>query len=303
MEDEATKSEQAGAFWDGWEAWRAAQPPRIRWNESEEIVRHVNARICGRPVDGFNQGLIDLFRERAGSDIPLARAVSVGCGNGGKEMTLLQQGLVQHFDLYDVSRASLDIGVALAAEWGLSERTNFIHGDACAQPADASYDLVFWDNSLHHMFDAHAAVRWSRDSLRPGGWFVMNDFVGADRFQFPTSALLLTRLVRTLLPQRYRANPADPNRPYLPYVRRPTLAEMAYDPSEAADSEAIIPALREIFPDAWIKPTGGTVYHLALNDILTNIPDGSPLLTRLLKLDDLTSFIPHFAVAIARKPM
>lgn len=296
------KSERAGAFWDKWETWKAAQPPRIRWNESAEIVRHVNRRVCGRPVDGFNQGLIERFREMAGPDIPLARAVSVGCGNGGKEMTLLQQGLVGHFDLYDVSKASLDFGAELAAQRKLVQRTTFIHGDAFAHPSDGRYDLVFWDNALHHMFDARAALRWSFDALRPGGWFVMNDFVGADRFQFPWTALALVRAVRTLLPARYRRNPADPANPYRPYVPRPTLAEMEYDPSEAADSEAIIPALRETFPDAWIKSVGGTVYHLALNDILTNIPDGSPLLARLLRLDDLTDFIPHFAVAIARKP-
>jgi SAM-dependent methyltransferase len=302
MQDEAAMSERAGAFWDGWEAWRRAQPNRIRWNESAEILRHINRRICGRPVEGFNQGLIERLKEMAGSDLPLVRGVSVGCGNGGKEMTLLQQGLVGHFDLYDVSKASLDAGAGLAAAWRLTERTTFLHGDAFARPGDGRYDLVFWDNALHHMFDARAALRWSYDALRPGGWLVMNDFVGADRFQFPWSALMLVRAVRTLLPARYRRNPNDPANPYRPFVPRPTLAEMEVDPSEAADSEAILPGLRDTFPDAWIRSVGGTVYHLALNDILTNIPDGSRLLALLLRLDDLTDFIPHFAVAIARKP-
>lgn len=47
----------------------------------------------------------------------------------------------------------------------------------------------------------------------------------------------------------------------------------ATDPSEAADSDNILPALRQIFPGAQIRMTGGVVYNLALKDIIANFDD------------------------------
>ena len=296
-------AQKSGDFWDTISEVLATMPPRARWPESPHIVRDHNQRVCGRIIEGgTNRGVIELFKERAGHDIPAGRAVSIGCGPGYKEMILLQDGIVSHFDLYDVAQESLNAGRRYAEEHGLTDRVTFIHGYDFARDLPRDYDLVYWDSALHHMPDATAAVKWSHDALKPGGWFLMADFVGANRFQWSDTVYEIADLIRGSLPDECYNNPINPAVPFSRKLHRATLADMDYDPSEAADSEAIIPAIEAYFPDAEIRHVGGTIYHMVLNDVLTNIPEESPLLEFMLRLDRNVD-IPHFAVALARKPL
>lgn len=76
---------------------------------------------------------------------------------------------------------------------------------------------------------------------------------------------------------------------YKRMVSRPSIDSMnRSDPSEAADSESIIPAIKEVFTNPVIIPTGGLVYHLCLNGILSNIEEESDLLKHLLDMDNET---------------
>ncbi|MFK5600343.1 class I SAM-dependent methyltransferase [Methylobacterium sp. HMF5984] len=293
----------AEGHWDALPAWRSQMPPRARWNESFQIVRDQNFRICGKYLDGENTGLVDLFKQVAGAHLPLAKAISVGCGTGAKEMRLIQAGVVSHFHLCDLSSVSLEQGKQIAQEWGLSDKVSFAHGNAFDNIKNQEYDLVYWDNALHHMPSADDAVRWSLEILRPGAWFLMTEFVGANRFQWTEEAVELINAVRNSLNDECFHNPRDPEHPWPRHFRRPTLEEMEYDPSESVDAEAIIPALNNYFPNALIKHVGGTVYHVGLGDILTNIPEGSDILKLCLLLDRATASIPHYAVGIAQKPL
>lgn len=245
--------------------------------------------------------MIQLFRDRAGSAIPIKRAVSIGCDAGVKEMQFIRQGVVEHFDLYEISSGFLEQGKSFAREWGIYDKLNFVYANAFEKYDGRKYDLVYWDSALHHMFDAESAVRWSYEALREGGWFVMTEFVGANRFQHSDEAIDLANMVRDSLDDRYFVNPVNPNQNYERHIRRLTLEEMAYDPSEAADSEAILPSVLKYFPDAFIKHIGGTIYHMGLNDVLTHIPDESPFLKMALMIDEFNDHIPHLAVGVAQK--
>ena len=73
-------------------------------------------------------------------------------------------------------------------------------------------------------------------------------------------------------------------------------------PTECADSDDILPAVRRHFPAAWIKPTGGTIYHAALHNVIANFTDeDTPLLELMLLLDDVCTMAgyTHYAVALA----
>lgn len=300
--DDIRGAHQAGDFWDTMGEVYAQMPPRARWPESPHIVRYQNERACDRIIPGgSNRGAVELFRQMAGKDIPVARAVSIGCGPGHKELMMLQEGTVAHFDLYDVSQESLNAGRPLAEQMGVADRVRFIHGYDFEKDLTGEYDLVYWDNALHHMFDATAAVKWSHDVLRPGGWFVMTDYVGASRFQWPAEVCALINAVRSTLPDECFHNPINPALPYARFIGAPTLQEMEYDPSEAADSDAILPAIDTYFPDATIRQVGGNIFHLGLNDVLTNIPEESALLNELMERDREIA-APHYAVVVAQKP-
>jgi SAM-dependent methyltransferase len=220
--------------------------------------------------------------------------VSVGCAAAYKEANLVLSGVVEEFFLYEISTERVKQGQEFARSRGISHKMHFISEDAFEVCRD-KFDLVYWNNALHHMMAVPAAISWSRSRLSPGGVFAMDDYVGASRFQWSDYSLDVATRFRQGLAIEHRGSASAK-------VDRPTVqAMMALDPSEAADSARTIAALNVIFPEAQIIPTGGAIYHPGLNDILANIDEGSELLMSALLLDDVLARQgeTHYAVAIA----
>lgn len=276
-------------------------------------------------------GLANRALAMAGGRAPFARGISVGCGNGFKEMSLIQHGLVRSFTLFELSEEGVHQARTLAARKGLADRVEVIQGDAFEiVTKEACFDFIHWNNSLHHMMDVEQAVAWSHLICKPDGMFYMDDFVGPSRFQWPDRMLEIASTVRRLLPERYlrcpspkgsgiaaslawmsnrlkrllgrdvrcQLHPADVQRPSVDTV-------IMEDPSEAADSDRILDAIRNYFPDAEIINTGGVIYHMTLNDILQNFDEQRDrhLLDLMLVIDDLCADmgLTHYATALAIK--
>ena len=269
------------------------------------ILRHINREVCGDPIDGGFAGLNRLIAARM-PEGGFTRGISVGCGVAAKEITLLSENIVERFDLFEVSEERIEIASRLARRHGVRDRIEFHAIDPFSAPIEAAYDLVYWNNALHHMFDAADAIAWSYNSLKPGGTFAMDDFVGAARFQWSPFELDIASRVRELLPERLLADPYRESGLLDRRLHRPDLdAFIAADPSEAADSDKILDGIRLVFPNAEIILTGGVVYHLALNDVLANFDDeqDAALLQSLLLLDATLASAGHsqYAVALAMK--
>ncbi len=275
-----------------------------RWWMHPAIHQHINRLVCGEAITGPHAGFHRLLTAQAPGG-GFGRALSIGCGSGGKEAKLLRSGVVGHFDLFEIGEFRRAQIQAKADEHGVGDRITIHIGDAFTAERRAEFDLIYWNSSLHHMSDAARAVAWSFDALAPGGSFAMDDFVGPSRFQWSDADLDLCFQIRALLPGRFMRHPRDPSVTLDRRVERPTIAHMmATDPTEAADSGAILAAVRRWFPDATVIATGGLIYHLALNDVLANFsgPDDAWLLGLLLTMDEQLD--PHrtqYSVALGRK--
>ncbi len=111
--------------------------------------------------------------------------------------------------------------------------------------------------------DVDDALSWSKACLRPGGWLVMNDVVGASRFQWEDCNIEMCNRVRSMLPGHYFQRPGDDSGTFNRLISCPTPDKIiALDPSEAADSFRTIPALNKYFPGATISPTDGAIYRI-----------------------------------------
>jgi SAM-dependent methyltransferase len=294
---------------------------RTRFWESDHILRHINKTICGAPVNGFSNGLIVKARQLPGTTWPLRRGIAVACGSAHKEIALLERGLIERFDVFEISDACIRMGKDLARKAGVVDRIDFVRCDAfSAVNAVETYDFVHWNNSLHHMTDTEAAVRWSAEVCKTGGVFFMDEFVGPTRFQWSPMMLAVAEQIRQALPKKYLYNPNNAGRLSLDQAlasndpaaffgtafTKPIIEDMMKtDPSEAADSANIIPSVKKYFPTAQITITGGVVYHLALNDILQNFDEtaDAQILDELLRVDDMCSALgeTHYATALAIK--
>lgn len=278
---------------------------RKRWWQSKSIIRHINKVVCGEPINGFGAGLKKLAKTKI-SNRKLKRGISIGCGNGAKEMVLIEQGIVEFFDLFEISEVRVAQGKDLAYKKGLDNKIKFHTHDPFKLDLKNSYDLVYWDNSLHHMLNVDDAVKWTYEVLRSQGMLLMDDFVGPSRFQWTDRSMEFASKIREILPEKYLKNPDNPSKLLSRKILRPNIKTLIqHDPTEAADSDRIIPSILKYFPNADLKFTGGCIYHLALNDVLANIDEeeDSILLELILLTDEALSYIGenHYAVCIALK--
>jgi SAM-dependent methyltransferase len=260
--------------------WSARAKSSGNWWTNRLVIRDINRRVIGEPYREISRGAVELGRRLAR---PLEHGISVGCGNGGKEIALVRDGVVGHMLGYDLAEARIAHARASAAALGLADRIEFRQADAFALHGRPEFDSVYWNNSLHHMFDVPAALAWSRDVLRPGGLLLVDEFVGPSRMRFDDETLAYANAIRGLLPERVLRSAA----------RRLDqawfAARIARDPSEAADSGRTLAAAAELFEGPEVRPTGGVVYFIALNGLFGNFdmarPEDRALLGHLLALD------------------
>lgn len=294
---------KVGAYWSG-QYHRSNKALRTRWWQSPQIIRYVNKIICGEALEGWNAGPIRLLKQVLPENQIMETALSVGCGTGTKEMRFLEEKLVQNFICFDLSEESVKIGRKIAEEKGLSSRILFFCEDFFSSAyAEKLYDMVFWDNSLHHMPNASLAVQKSYEILKEGGIFFCNDFAGKTKFQWSDMELAIVNGIRLLLPDKI-FHICDNGGEIPRGIFRVSVEQMnKIDPSEAADSSAIVPAIERTFKDPFIVQTGGLIYHLCLNDILINIEENSQLLDYMLSLDNETikMGMQHYIFALGIK--
>jgi SAM-dependent methyltransferase len=304
MDTQAQINTQAGKFWDRQlEELRTNPLDRIRWWQDETTLRHING-LLGEPG---NSALHFAFHTQIAKRLKGRRnlkGVSVGCGMGTKELWLMQMVDIAHFDLFDIAEANIEFGRQEAQRQGVLHKVSMRAEDAFLAELADDYDLVYWNNALHHMPDVYAALRWSLDRLKPGGLLAMDDFIGPSRFQWTDQNLAWATRVRTTLPPRLLMDPHG--NPVSNATVRPTIEQVkASDPSEAADSGRTVEALRAVFPSVEIFPTGGALYHLALNDIFHNFKSKEDLTTlrQILLLDQYLAEhgTTHYGVAFASK--
>ncbi|MDJ0633113.1 MAG: methyltransferase domain-containing protein [Xenococcaceae cyanobacterium MO_188.B29] len=280
---------------------------KLRWWQSKFVIKHINQTVCGSPVDGVSQGIINLAKQIAGEKIPLEHGISVGGGNGQKEMNLIRQKVVSRFTIYELAEARIEQGKELAKKLGIEDKVQFILGDAFQLEQESEkFDFIHWNNSLHHMLDVDSALSWSRSILKKGGMFYLDDYVGPNRMQWSDKMLEIASYARNILPEKFLIDPRNPDKLVSRVCKRPDLEKLIKsDPSECADSEKILTQVQKYFPNAVIKLTGGVIYHLALNDIIHNFDEiqDKPLLDLLMMIDKLCIDLgeTHYAIALAFK--
>ena len=236
----------------------------------------------------------------------LKHGVSIGCGSGHKEVELLTSGLVEHMTLIEVVPDLIGAAKSIYESWNLLDRVTFVLDDFQETLTSQQFDLIYFDNALHHMSGVESLLRQCVTALRPAGFFVMDDFVGPSYNQFSPEHYDYADRIRAMLP----ASAFVGENAVQPLGLLTVQDWLNADPSEACDSATILPAIQALMPGARIIPTGGLVYYLACREAygaLTSFPDRDESILRLLfELDRvLVAADPSltcYALAIWQKP-
>jgi len=211
------------AFWDR-EATAPSTPPEANWMAHPLVRHYIDESISGNPglwpMEWFQRHLAGrTFR----------RALSIGCGTGPLERDLLRRGIVARIDAFDGSPKSIEIARAEAVAAGLDDRVEYSVDDFnTVELPRAKYDLVCFQQSLHHVEKLERLLLQVRRCLAPDGLVYFDEYVGPSRTHWNALTTRWYRVLYHLLPRGIR---------YFDEFQEPVQHE---DPSEAIRSGDIL---------------------------------------------------------------
>ncbi len=258
--------------------WDATESAPRQWTAVPLLQERVRIRITGDP----HLNIPAYVRSKYGNEETSWRALSLGCGTGRKELAWFAAGGLSRLDAYDISGKRIAEAQRLAASAGMEKQVRFDRADAryLTLPKH-TYNLVIFDDALHHFSPLRPLLEKVTDWLVPGGLLVINEFTGPSRFQWTDQQVEIANLLREELPSRLRVRPDGS--PLSPIHRPGTLAMIMYDPSEAVESSSILPLLHTVFHVQEETLYGGALLHLVFKDIAHHFLQPDPEATKFLK--------------------
>jgi len=242
--------------------WRQTGSGPAQWTAIPHLQERIRTRITGDPRVNIPQ----YVTERYGTPETKWHALSLGCGTGRKELGWAATGSIESLDAFDISPDRIAEAQRLAGQAGKTDLLRFAVGDArTLQLPPGGYNLIIVEDALHYFSPLHVLLKRIDEWLAPGGLFIVNEFVGPNRFQWTGRQLAITNALLSSMPARFTLRPDG--QPKLPVHRPGKLTMFMYDPSEAAESSRILPAVRTLFDIREEKPYGGTILHLLFKDI------------------------------------
>lgn len=250
------------------QTWAGEEVPTNWWNVPQ-ITRRWNRLISGdEAVDYWQYFAPRYLTGRAG-----LHGLSIGCGSGERELRWAGTGAFSRIDGVDVSPERISRAKAAAKAAGLDGILRFSVGDVRSMTiAPASLDVLFGEGSLHHLTPLEPLLLRVREWLKPEGLLFVYEYVGPTRFQWTMRQLEAMNGLLRLLPQRLRRewNSSRIKR----VVPRPSRLRMIIgDPSEAVESERLLPLLRRHFHALELREVGGGILHMLLHGIAHNFAD------------------------------
>ncbi|WP_310393173.1 class I SAM-dependent methyltransferase [Hymenobacter sp.] len=257
------------------------------WWQVPAVRRRWNERMTGRPTQPYEPYVAAKYLAgRTG-----LRLLSLGSGAASHELAFARLPHFAEVHCVDIAARLLAQAAATAQREGLANfRVEVADVNTLALPA-AAYDVVLFHSALHHFADVDGVVARVRHALRPDGLLVLNDYVGPARLQWTAAQLAeANRILRAVLPAPLRVRYLS--RRLKTSVSGPGLWRMRLaDPSEAAESDRIVPALRQHFEALEEAALGGNLLTLVLKDIAHHFvrdddSEAQLLLAELFRLED-----------------
>lgn len=197
--------------------------------------------------------------------------LSLGCGWGQLEREAIQLGLCEHFDAYDVSPEAITTAEAEARKQHLEQRIRYYCADLNKVTLEPGrYDICFAGAILHHICDLEHLLAQVKTGLRPGGLFVLMEYVGPPRFQWSDKVGRLMNAILVAIPQVHRVSLRD-GATIKGEIVRPSVEDVIkVDPSEAVRSQDIQGLISKNFEILYSADFGGTLLQFLLADIAGN---------------------------------
>lgn len=237
-------------FWD--KQFEVMRTARSYWLNNKIVEGNVR-----RQMTGGDQHWLPWLFETYFQNRKFRRALSICCGDGATEATLLRAGWVDKLVGFDLSEGALrQAADRLEGEGIARERYDLSVGDANNLSIAGRFDLILGCGAIHHVEKLEDLLSKSAAMLDPDGYFVMVEYVGPNRFQWSDERLALMNGVLDALDPAYRAGDGQGR------CEAPDLATLiAADPSEAVRSGDILGVLDVHFEVELRRDFNGNILH------------------------------------------
>lgn len=268
----------AAACW-GETAAARARAPLQGWLDSPIVYREVvNPRVLGARDGNWLGGLMARF------EIPSSgHWLSLGCGAAHSEIKAARDGCFASMLALDVAERAIDEARRLAVARGVRNIEFGVTDLNRLRLEPSSYDVVMMAMALHHVAELEHLLAEVRDALRPGGWFLVNEYVGPRQLQYTDVQIAIVRELLAALPERLRMDSATGGLKS-EYVRLPVEHWQRWDPSEAVRSDEIVPLLHRTFEVVVQLDYGGSLLNPLLEHIVHNFDPADETAVALVRM-------------------
>jgi len=209
--------------------------------------------------------------------------LSIGCGGGGLEVLLVEQGFCAEMNGIDVASGAIAVAQRTASERGLNNVYFRVGNLERSQLVENNYDVILCAMGLHHISRLEFFYEEVVKALKPGGWLILDEYVGPSQWQWTQPQLAAINTLLAALPERLRVHAVTGA--IKECEERPSIAAMNIaDPSESIRSADILPLLQPHFDIIEQRDYGGTVLHKLLEYIVGNFDEQQPEDVALLTL-------------------
>jgi|KBSMisStandDraft_5_1062788.scaffolds.fasta_scaffold65195_2 SAM-dependent methyltransferase len=274
-------TDKAAEFWSD----PGRDVPGTQWLQIPGAIQNMNRRATGDPdMDWITHSAALLAKFKK----PI-KVLSLGCGFGVIERVLRRADYCQLIHGVDVAEGAIEGARKAAHDEGLDGLTYEVADLNTAKLPKETYDAVYVHAALHHVFQLEHLLDQIKQTLKPGGLFVMYEYIGPSQMQFPRRDLELADAFLKAIPERYRSMPRfkDIKKEAL----RLSLDGMnSSDPSESIRASEIVPLTASRFEVRHFRYVGGTLLFLIFSEISGNFRENDaeimPLVQALFVLDN-----------------
>ena len=259
--------------------------PGTQWLQIPGAIENMNRRATGDPEMDWithSAGLLSKFPKPV-------KVLSLGCGFGVIERALRRSDCCQLIHGLDVAEGAIEGAKKAAQNEGLDGLTYDVADLNTATLPKETYDAVYVHAALHHVFQLEHLLDQIKQTLKPGGLFVVYEYIGPSQMQFPRRDLELADAFLNAIPERYRSMPR------LKDIKKEALrlsldAMNSSDPSESIRASEIVPLTASRFEVRHFRYVGGTLLFLIFSEISGNFKENDaeimPLVEALIVLDN-----------------
>jgi ubiquinone/menaquinone biosynthesis C-methylase UbiE len=264
--------------------WDEDDLPSSNWWQVDQVRARWNKLITGNEQLSYPDYVVQKYTQSK-SNLNL---LSIGCGTGQRELEFAKHACFSRIEAIDIAPKAIADAQKTAAELGITNCCFEVRNVYQTHWNTHSFDVVLFHSSLHHFKDIDNLLDRVKQVLKPGGLLIINEYVGASRFQFSTQRKKVVReIYEKQVPTSFKTRKnttVTKHNVYFPGYLRMVIS----DPSEAVESAEIMPLLNKKFTLLEQKNYGGNVLTFILKDIAHhfNKPEATAVLTKLFELED-----------------